>query len=285
MSYVLFFSFKDPNCKRLAEGIINGGVGPMFKFANIDDPNIARGRPQHITKIPSIYIPDSNKTFVGEDTFKFVQALIQKRQGGQPQVQPQQRQQPQQRPQAHDSNPMMRQNMYNQQPEQKKTYQITNQPIDYESVMPRISGGPSGTGESAGKTKEGFGNIMNGGMKDGEIQGFMPSEMCNGTECYSFLDNSDIHGGFYYLDDAKNANGASNASSSQKSNALQYNPNVDSQQRQQSDLPRGLQAMNAKVSKNGGVDMSRELEKYTNQRTNDVPMAFNGGGGGNFSSF
>jgi hypothetical protein len=272
MSYPLFFSFKCPNCKRLCQGIVNNGLGPMFKFANIDDPNVARARPREITKVPTIVDPTTSRLYVGDDAFEFVRAILRKKQqGSQQREQP--REQFQNAPSAYDSG-VGRNNQYQQSAQE--TYSITNKPVDYDMMPQLSSGGPV----SASAQKEGFSNSPNmvGGEAD-DIQPFMPSEMCNGTECYSFLDDkTEIHGGYYYL----NERGESVQNQSQpRASALQYNPNVDVRAPSQSvqpQLPRQLQPMNSKSSKTG-MDMAGAMEQMANQRKSDAPMAYGGGRG------
>jgi hypothetical protein len=306
MSYVLFFSFNDDNSKRLCEAIVKTGIGPAFKYANIDDRKIRENRPKNITKIPTILEPNSGRIFVGEDAFSLVKSIIQRKQGA---SQNQERfanaQPPQARqmapnsssgmatqnrmPQAiqpRDNNPQMKTNML-QQPTQKSEFNITNQPVDYDSVIPQLSGGPAGTGVRSGKISSGKSksNMVGANVEGEEIAPFMPTEMCNGVGCYGFLDNTEIHGGFYYLDNPDVNGTGAQGSGAKSSSGLQYNPNIDTPSQQYPELPSNLQAVNAKVSKNGNVDMSRELERFTQQRTGDFSGGMGNGMGMNGMSY
>jgi hypothetical protein len=249
---------KDANSKKLCEYIIQNGVGPAFKYANIDDPNVFRNRPQQIKSIPTIFIQETGQIYSGKNAFEFVKTIIIQK------VQMQQmreQQQQQQRPQMMQSQEMFeappRQMPQSRQPQEMRQMSAQEMMQDGRNGgLPPVNANQI---QSAIQNKKdnGIGDLF---QKEG-ITPFVGAEMCDGDQCYGFLENdSSITGTYTFI--GSDGNFVNSASATKQG---QQRP-----QRQQREefVPPGLRSAETKGNKSG-MDMDRAFEQFTANRNSE----------------
>lgn len=260
---VIFFSMKDANSKKLCEYIIQNGVGPAFKYANIDDPNVFKNRPQSIRSIPTIYIQETGQAYSGKNAFEFVKTIIVQK--VQMQQMREQQQQQQQRPQMMQGQEMFEAPPGRQMPQNRQPQEMRQMPAQMMQAQDGRNGGLPAVNANQiqtaiqNKKDNGIGDLF---QKEG-ITPFVGAEMCDGDQCYGFLENdSSIVGTYTFIGSDGNFVNAASARQGQQSQQRQQ------KQQREEFMPPGLRSAETKGNKSG-MDMDRAFEQFTANRNSE----------------
>ena len=67
----LFYSERCPNCKQIIETLKGLNKAGLYKFILVE--SLARDQiPKFVTKVPTLYIPDTKEVIVGKDIFGYI---------------------------------------------------------------------------------------------------------------------------------------------------------------------------------------------------------------------
>lgn len=220
---VLFYSKKCKNCQNLGKLIQDNNLSEYFSFGCIDDPNVLKSLPPNVKSVPTIVNYATKEIFPGADSFKFINAVIAKRNQSQVDV-------------------------------SKIRPSMPNQPQPF---------GGMETGTNVGIPRQIQQNPPNQQPKKKE-EDILPfsAEMCDGEECYSFLENANpIERNYFYIGDSPNS-GQQPSTQNGRPQQQQQNP--------QFDLPSELQSKSIKKGKTDG-NFDDLYTKYQNDRANTIP--------------
>lgn len=254
--YILYYSTKCENCKKLCSIIKENNIGQIFKYGDIDNPLVKEKKPKQINIIPAIIDTRNDNFYIGKNAFELVYKIIEQKNK-------------QFSSQVSQVKPMetFNNNAYNKEQQQKTTLVKNNINYTTPEVQKKYNNVNQGfIGKEGKQLQEGFmGIIIDKQDFESDIDKILkysPTEMCKDSACYKFIDtNKDteidipVEGEYYYIQN-----------STPQIPQPQIQKSQTTQQQQNKMLPSNLQARETKISKAG--DMTSRFENFKSQREN-----------------